>query len=168
MALALTNRTETLSSRVSGSLDSPAMQTPTPLSVASLTPQSARDVRGANSEWSALAASAANGAFAGPDAVGAYLDAFAPDSVLLRIDVHRQRELIGTLPLIRERRSFHGLPVRTLRVPLRSNARIRSTSPARTATGPPLRHRSGMPSARDVIGTSSSWSISPRTDPAGG
>ncbi|HEX4945520.1 MAG TPA: GNAT family N-acetyltransferase [Blastocatellia bacterium] len=67
-------------------------------------------------EWRALCAEGAcDQPFFRPEWIRTYLRAFAVDKTLLLVTVRRNGSLRAVLPLIEERASLHGLPVRKLR-----------------------------------------------------
>lgn len=73
-------------------------------------------IEGLTSEWRALCADQAQ-PFVQPEWIAAYVRAFAADKTLRVFTVRRGRKLCAVLPLIDERATLHGFPVRKLRSP---------------------------------------------------
>jgi CelD/BcsL family acetyltransferase involved in cellulose biosynthesis len=69
-------------------------------------------------EWTALADRAESDPFLRPEWIRLYLATFEPRARLLMLTVRRGDVLIGVLPLIRERSTMCGVPVRLLRAPV--------------------------------------------------
>jgi CelD/BcsL family acetyltransferase involved in cellulose biosynthesis len=69
------------------------------------------------SAWRALALRVNAQPFLLPEWIGAYLEAFEPNARIRIVTVERDGELIGILPLVVERLTFYGVPVRRLRAP---------------------------------------------------
>jgi CelD/BcsL family acetyltransferase involved in cellulose biosynthesis len=72
--------------------------------------------------WSALAHGAGVSPYLRPEWIFTYFDAYEPNAALTTVAVRRDGDLIGILPLIRERSMFFGLPIRLLRDPVQRYA----------------------------------------------
>lgn len=68
--------------------------------------------------WRDLAVRVQAPPFLRPEWIAIYLETFEPDATIDMITVRREGLLIGILPLIRERGSMLGVPVRRLRAPV--------------------------------------------------
>jgi CelD/BcsL family acetyltransferase involved in cellulose biosynthesis len=90
--------------------------------IASLTTEPVAVAKQSAQPWSALADAVSLSPYLRPEWMFAYLDAYEPDSALTTVTVRRHGEVIGALPLIRERSWFFGVPVRLLRDPVQRYA----------------------------------------------
>jgi CelD/BcsL family acetyltransferase involved in cellulose biosynthesis len=73
-------------------------------------------------EWRELCSQSENDEpFYRPEWIGAYLRAFEPTATVLVITVRREGRLQLVLPLVEERCTFNGVPVRKLRAPANSH-----------------------------------------------
>ena len=90
--------------------------------VASVRNESVTVAKQSAQPWSDLAGGSCIPPYLRPEWTFAYLDAYEPDAELTMVTVRRHGDLIGILPLIRERSWFFGVSVRLLRDPVQRYA----------------------------------------------